>query len=107
MALGTPVISSDCGGMQELITHKKEGWIVPIRNPEAIANQIAEFSKTNIEELKAIKLAARKKVEVQHNEELMVQGMMELYHSVQIPITAKYAEDSKKENRLVQEKVKT
>ena len=108
MALGTPVISTDCGGMQELITHKKEGWIVPIRNSEAIANQIEEFSTTNIEELKAIKFAARKKVEVQHSEELMVQGMMELYHSVQIPITAKYAEDSKKENRLVHDaKVKT
>jgi len=108
MALGTPVISTDCGGMQELITHKKEGWIVPIRNPEAISNQVVEFSTTNFEKLKAIKLAARKKVEVQHNVELMVQGMMELYHSVQIPITAKYAEDSKKENRLVHDaKVKT
>jgi glycosyltransferase involved in cell wall biosynthesis len=79
MALGTPVISTDCGGMRELITHEKEGWVVPIRNPKAIAEQIENFTKKNFEEIIAVKLAARKKVEVQHSESKMVEEMLALY----------------------------
>jgi len=82
MALGTPVISTDCGGMQELITHEKEGWIVPNRDVEAMAEQILKFSKLEDDEKKRIKSAAREKVEAQHNEEQMVEGMLRLYNSI-------------------------
>lgn len=83
MALGTPVISTNCGGMQELITHEKEGWIVPIRSPEAMANQIELFTMLNEDELKTIQLAARKKVKIQHSEDKMIEDMISLYQMVQ------------------------
>ena len=82
MALGTPVISTDCGGMKELITHGVEGWIVPVRDPKAIANQILNFKKFNDEELKRIQLAARNKVEQQHSEKQMLKVMIKLYNKV-------------------------
>ncbi len=82
MALGTPVISTDCGGMQELITHEKEGWIVPTRDAEAMAHQLIEFSQLPKEKIEEVKSAARKKVEQQHNELQMVEGMLELYEKV-------------------------
>ncbi|WP_019038859.1 glycosyltransferase family 4 protein [Psychroflexus tropicus] len=82
MALGTPVISTDCGGMQELITHGKEGWIVPVRDPEAMAEQILNYSNLEVDEVRNIKMAARHKVEVQHNEDSMIKGMIELYNSL-------------------------
>lgn len=82
MALGTPVISTDCGGMQELIIHNKEGWIVPTRNPQAIAEEVMRFQTLEKEQLKQIIQAARTKVEQQHTEEKMVEGMMNLYNSV-------------------------
>jgi colanic acid/amylovoran biosynthesis glycosyltransferase len=82
MALGTPVISTNCGGMQELITHNEEGWIVPIRDEEAIAQTIQKFIALEESTIKNFKFAARQKVETQHSENLMVEGMLRLYSRV-------------------------
>jgi colanic acid/amylovoran biosynthesis glycosyltransferase len=82
MALGCPVISTNCGGMEELITHDKEGWIVPVYDYKAIAAQILEFSHLDSEYIQSIKHAARLKVEQQHTEMKMVEGIMGLYNRV-------------------------
>jgi colanic acid/amylovoran biosynthesis glycosyltransferase len=82
MALGCPVISTNCGGMEELISHQKEGWIVPVYDSKAMAEQIIEFSQLDSEYIQSIKHAARLKVEQQHTEMKMVEGMMGLYHRV-------------------------
>ncbi|MAN26651.1 MULTISPECIES: glycosyltransferase family 4 protein [Mesonia] len=82
MALGTPVISTDCGGMEELITHQQEGWIIPRRNPQALADQIQAFVRLSESEIEQIRQAARQKVEREFNEEQMVVGMEQLYKKV-------------------------
>lgn len=82
MALGLPVLSTDCDGVPELIEDGVEGWLVPIRNPEAMVEGVVVFSKLSLEKIKAIRIAARKKVELQHSEEEMIRGMEELYHKV-------------------------
>lgn len=82
MALGCPVISTDCVGMLELITHREEGWIVPKRDPEAMVDQILEFSKMDVKQIMMVKEKSRLKVELQHSEEQMIEGMMRLYASV-------------------------
>ena len=82
MALGTPVLSTNCGGMEELIIHNKEGWIVPIYSVEEMANQILEFSQMDVNEICKVKESARLKVKKQHTEEQMVEGMIKLYSSV-------------------------
>jgi colanic acid/amylovoran biosynthesis glycosyltransferase len=82
MALGCPVISTNCGGMEELITHQKEGWIVPVYDEEAMARQILEFSLLDLEYIKNIKHAALLKIEQQHTESKMIEDMMSLYKSV-------------------------
>lgn len=82
MALGLTVLSTDCGGMEELITQNKNGFIVPKRNPKKIAEKIIEFSKMDSKEIEKIKYSARKKVEEQHNQSKMISDMEELYVSV-------------------------
>jgi colanic acid/amylovoran biosynthesis glycosyltransferase len=82
MALGCPVISTNCGGMEELITHDKEGWIVPVYDYKAMAEHIIVFSQLDSEYIQSIKHAARLKVEQQHTEMKMVEGMMRLYNRV-------------------------
>jgi colanic acid/amylovoran biosynthesis glycosyltransferase len=82
MALGCPVISANCGGMEELITYDKEGWIVPVYDSKAMAAQILEFSQMESCEISKIKKQARLKVEQQHTEEQMVEGMVRLYSRV-------------------------
>jgi colanic acid/amylovoran biosynthesis glycosyltransferase len=82
MALGCPVISTNCGGMEELITHQKEGWIVPVYDYKAMAAQISEFSQLDSEYIKIIKKEARRKVEQQHNEGKMIEDMIQLYTKI-------------------------
>lgn len=82
MAIGLPVISTDCGGVSELISNGLDGWIVPIRNPKAMADAIFNFFDFPYAEIENIRLAARKKVEQQHNEKQMISGMEELYCDV-------------------------
>ncbi len=82
MALGCPVISTNCGGMEELITHGKEGWIVPIYDVEGLAKQVIDFSHLPQSEIVDVINSARVKVERQHNEQQMITGMLGLYHQV-------------------------
>jgi len=82
MALGLPVLSSNCGGVPELITDGVEGWVVPIRNPEAMAGGVVDFSKLSLRRINEVRKAARKKVEWQHSVEGMINGMEELYREV-------------------------
>mgnify|MGYP005989669875 CR=1 FL=1 len=82
MALGVPVISTNCGGMEELISNDKEGFIVPIRNPNAIAEKILKVKSLSNLELSKICNNALIKVKQQHNENLMVKGIESLYNLV-------------------------
>jgi len=83
MALGTPVISTNCGGMEELISNNETGWIVPVYEVDALANQILEFTQLSNHDILNVVNFARAKVEKQHSEEQMVEGMLELYQKVQ------------------------
>ncbi|WP_027136903.1 glycosyltransferase family 4 protein [Gaetbulibacter saemankumensis] len=82
MALGTPIISTDCGGMPELITHEEHGWLVPVGDPQALKQVIMKFQSLTTEDICAITKAARLRVEEQHNEQTMLSGMEILYEAV-------------------------
>jgi glycosyltransferase involved in cell wall biosynthesis len=40
MAAGTPVLSTDVGGVADLVTHGETGWLVPPGDPKAMARAI-------------------------------------------------------------------
>lgn len=82
MALGTPVISTNCGGMEELIKDGEEGWVVPTRNPEALAEAVQKFTTLKELKTKEVTVAARKKIEGQHSEGKMIADMIGLYKAV-------------------------
>ncbi|HXK00002.1 MAG TPA: hypothetical protein VNJ50_14200, partial [Gelidibacter sp.] len=65
-----------------LIENGKEGWLVPSRDVKAMAEVVMNFEKMSLEEIEVVRQAARKKVEVQHNEAQMVRGMEALYNEV-------------------------
>ena len=44
MALGIPVISTDCGGMGEVIRNSENGFLVPVRDSESMAKAIRNFN---------------------------------------------------------------
>jgi colanic acid/amylovoran biosynthesis glycosyltransferase len=45
MACGLPVVSTDCGGMSEAITEGIEGFLVPVRQPTAMAKRISDLAR--------------------------------------------------------------
>lgn len=82
MALGTLVLSTDCGGMDEVITDGDNGFLVPIRDSQAIADAVVRIAQLSDNERFSIRKKARVKIEEQHSEERMVTGMMGVYERV-------------------------
>ena len=82
MMLGTLVVSTDCGGMAELVKPLHTGYLVPIRDVEAMASAIEAVTTLSLEAYQAMLLEARAFVEQEHTEEQMVNRMQDLYESL-------------------------
>ncbi|MGC1631336.1 MAG: glycosyltransferase family 4 protein, partial [Gelidibacter sp.] len=82
MALGTLVVSTDCGGMAEVVFPQETGYLVPVRDVQAMAMTLVEVSQLSLEDYQGITLKAREFVERNHSEEKMVAGMMWVYERV-------------------------
>ena len=82
MALGLLIISTNCGGMEELITDGHEGFICPARDAQGMAKKILNFKNLGPLQIEEIRNQARIKVEAQFNEQKMVEGMINLYKKV-------------------------
>jgi glycosyltransferase involved in cell wall biosynthesis len=79
MAIGTVVVSSDCGGMKEVIKHNENGFLVPVRNSKDMAQAILDASQLSESESSKMLLSARDQIEKQHNEKNMIHGILTLY----------------------------
>jgi colanic acid/amylovoran biosynthesis glycosyltransferase len=77
-----PVLSTDCGGMSELIVDNETGFLVPTRNPKALADKISIFSKLQEIDILQLVNAAYIKATTQHTSKQMVDGMISLYKKV-------------------------
>lgn len=44
MSCGLPVVTTDCGGMREAVTHEKEGLVVPVRDPANLAEAVLKLA---------------------------------------------------------------
>jgi len=45
MASKVPVIATKCGGPEEIITDRKNGLLIPVKSPDAIAEKIVELAE--------------------------------------------------------------
>jgi len=43
MALKKPVVVTDCPGNREIVVHGKTGFVVPVKNPDRLAEKISEL----------------------------------------------------------------
>jgi colanic acid/amylovoran biosynthesis glycosyltransferase len=82
MALGIPTISTDCGGMREVICDKKNGFIIPFREPVMMAKKIKEFSSMNETERRYISENARKTILEKYLLNEQINEMVNLYQNV-------------------------
>lgn len=82
MAIGLPVLSSDCGGMEEVIQHKVNGFLFANRNTDELVENILQFLRLDPAERAAMAAKARATVHQQHRLQQMVTDMLQLYQSV-------------------------
>ena len=82
MALGTLVISTDCGGMNEVILDGKNGFLVPVRDAESMALALEKASDLTLTSYQEITKNARKTIENQHSHKKMINEMEDFYLNV-------------------------
>ena len=89
-AMGLLCVVTDAEGLPENVIHNKTGWVVPKRNPEAIANRIKAISNLSSEDLIMISNTAQKRVRQEFNLEIQQQRFASFFNNFGSP--------SKKEN---------
>lgn len=82
MQLGTLVLSTDCGGMREVIQDGKNGFIVPVRDPESMAAALQKIYVLADSQKEDIRVAAQATIQQNHTLEKMVHDMCSLYEQV-------------------------
>lgn len=82
MAVGVPVITTDCGGMNEVITDGVNGYITEVRHPEQIASRVTEYLGIGKEEKKKIITNARQTIEDKFSRSRQIMEFGKLYHSL-------------------------
>ncbi|MGY0392946.1 glycosyltransferase family 4 protein [Bizionia sp. KMM 8389] len=82
MALRTLVLSTDCGGMAEVVKPHETGFLVPIRSAKALAAAVLALAELSETEQKQLLDQAQELIMQQHLESHMVSGMLGLYASV-------------------------
>jgi len=78
MAMGKIIAGSDVGGIKELITHGRDGFLFKAGDVEGLSRLLVELSM-NKENLKAFSLAAIETVQKRHNWESAVKGYLSVY----------------------------
>lgn len=82
MAIGLPVISTDCGGMKEVVIPGKTGWIVPVLEATIMVNAIEKYSNTTIEGRRQIAQNAKELVKEKFHATKGVHSFIEFYENL-------------------------
>src|SRR5215472_2655980 len=81
-AMGRPVVATDHGGAREPIVPGVTGWLVPPREPEALAAAIGEALSLSVREREALAKRAIAHVEAHFARETMCARTIEVYEEL-------------------------
>jgi glycosyltransferase involved in cell wall biosynthesis len=79
---GLPVITTDCGGMSEVVINDVNGLIVPVRNPQALAEALSNFSELRPNKIDQLRKNAHQTIANQFNIEKSMIEFAEMYNKV-------------------------
>ena len=80
MCVGTLVVTTDVGGMKELVQNRETGYIVPPRDIHAISGALIDINKMNQQERFDLAMRAKKKIKAKHNKDVFVSKFKEFYN---------------------------
>lgn len=78
-ASGMLCVVSDAEGLQENVLHEKTGWVVPKRNPEALAKKLQEVLDLPETEKENVRKIARQRIESEFSIEKQQREFVEFY----------------------------
>jgi len=81
MALGMPVISTNVGGINSMITDKKEGLLVQEGEPYSLASAIVELIN-NYEAAKLLGINARERSLKRNDPEKILKQLLNIYNTI-------------------------
>ena len=81
MLLGVPTVSSDVGGVKNMLTHGKDGFIYPADEPYMIEYYVSKIFE-NSDLAKEISKSAKEHAEYTHNRFLNGKTLMEIYNNI-------------------------
>jgi glycosyltransferase involved in cell wall biosynthesis len=81
-ATGLPIVATDVGGNREIVLDGVTGFLVPPRNPEALARAMLRIMDLSDEERKEMGERARKHIEVKFNLDRVVDLWEILYYEL-------------------------
>lgn len=82
MALGTLVVSTDCGGMKEVITDGENGLLVPVRDIEIMADNLMKVYEMSSATYLSMTKKARMMIEDRHTDKQMISSFVDFYNKV-------------------------
>ena len=82
MALGVPVVSTNCGGMPEVLEDGVNGFLVPTRSPEMISEKIIHLINLDKKEVNEMIVNAKKTITSFHDASVQIKDMKSLYLNV-------------------------
>ena len=85
MVIGLPVISSNCGGMGEIIDHQKNGFLFRNRDVDHLTQVMIDMINLDTAQRTIVAERARATVEEKHNLPRLGNEMKELYQAIKFP----------------------
>lgn len=82
MAVGVAVITTDCGGMNEVVKDGENGYLINVRRPDQIAERIFEFLKTDSLQRRRNSEAAKQFILKEFNSKKQVSEFSDFYNSI-------------------------
>ena len=84
MAIGLPVISTNCGGMGEVIIPGETGFLIPVRDGKAMAQAVIDLRNMPYDHLKTQTENAHILIKSKFNAEENVNQFLELYNQASL-----------------------
>ena len=81
MCVGCPVITTDCGGMEEVIKNGENGFVISAREPKLIAIQIQKFLKMSNNDRLGMINNARQTIKEKYLLEKQIDKMKQFYQA--------------------------
>jgi len=82
MLVGVPVVATRSGGPQEILRDGETNVLVPVRDPDALADGLVRVLGGERHEIERMVAAARSDAALRYSEQAMVQRYEELYREV-------------------------